>query len=90
MPEEQHDDGNAGREDVGSPGQELWTKLALRLQADNLPRHGVRMSLPDTYAVVTAVSGRASNSGPMLTDLKHSSVGVEHLLQKTEWVRTEV
>lgn len=37
-------------------GNELLTNLVLRLQAHHLPRCGVRMTLPDTYAVVTSVS----------------------------------
>lgn len=65
----------------------LRTTMALRLHADNLPRHGLRRNLPDTYAVVTSVSGRTSKSGP----IDHvATVGQDHVLSKAEWGRTEM
>lgn len=81
------------------PQQELRTQMVLRLHADNLPRYGIRMALPDTYAVVTSVlSGRVSTgnsgvSGPFVAndaDESSSSLGKDRVFRKTEWGRTEV
>ena len=64
--------------------EDLKTNIILRLHADNLPRCGVRLALPDTYAVVTAVEGRSSRiSGPL-------SVSNSHVMRKHEWGRTEM
>lgn len=67
--------------------QELFTKLSLRIQAANLPRAGILKSPPDTYAIITSVSGRFSRSGPIHSS---GSNGSEHVLEAVEWGRTEV
>jgi hypothetical protein len=86
-------------DEASSPPQQelLQTKMALRLHADNLPRHGIRMTLPDTYALVTSVSGRMSRSGPQYhanVDGNNPSSSLEnskdHVMRKTEWGRTEM
>ena len=37
--------------------QQLQTRVILHLQADNLPRWGIRRALPDTYALVQTRGG---------------------------------
>jgi hypothetical protein len=58
------------------------TKLILRIHAANLPRHGILNSLPDTYAIVTSVSGRAS--------LRRSGPDGFASASSVEWGRTEM
>ena len=64
----------------------LVTKLQLRLYASNLPRIGILKSLPSAYAVVTSVSGQASQSGPERFSIETDS----HGMRKVEWGRTEM
>ena len=54
----------------------LLTNLVLRLTAYDLPRRGIRMMLPDTYAVVTAVAGPNHSTGIFESD--------EHVIGRTE------
>ena len=67
----------------GDDEANLWTKLVLRLHADNLPRYGVRRALPDTYAVVSSVSSSSQEE-------EDRNETRRHMLQKKEWGRTEV
>ena len=48
---ESHEEKGEG-EDISSSLLQLQTRVILHLQADNLPRWGVRRGLPDTYALV--------------------------------------
>jgi hypothetical protein len=68
--------------------EELNTKLFLRIHAANLPRHGMLKSLPDTYAVVTSVSGRASRSGPEKSPSNNGNN--DNAMRTVEWGRTEM
>lgn len=62
------------------------TKLLLRIHAANLPRQGILKNPPNTYAVVTSVSGRASKSGPVVSD----QTGNDVCMRTVEWGRTEM
>ena len=55
---------------------ELLTSLVLRLTAYDLPRRGIRMILPDTYAVVTSVAGPDHATGIFDSE--------EHVIGRTE------
>lgn len=68
--------------------QELNTKLFLRIHAANLPRVGILQSPPDTFAVVTSVSGRASKSGP--ENPATFAEANSNVMKSVEWGRTEV
>jgi hypothetical protein len=68
--------------------ENLTTKLLLRIHAANLPRHGLLKTPPNTYAVVTSVSGRASRSGPDRDE--PASTGNEVCMRTVEWGRTEM
>ena len=80
--------------------EQLRTQMVLRLHADNLPRLGIRKTLPDTYAVVTSVSGRRRVgqgricSGHTFQEIDcfpaGSPMGKDHVLGTSEWGRTEV
>lgn len=71
-------DGSIDEQDVATT-----TKLLLRINAANLSRHGILQALPDTYAVVTSVVGRASRSGP-------EGGAVNDGMSMVEWGRTEM
>jgi hypothetical protein len=59
----------------------LQTRVIIRLAADNLPRQGIRQTLPDTYAVVrTRMSSQGSDS----------DIAVNQVLQRYEEQKTEV
>ena len=66
--------------------ENLNQKLLLRIHAANLPRHGMLKSPPNSFAIVTSVSGRASSSGPE----GQASVGTDHCMKTVEWGRTEM
>jgi hypothetical protein len=73
--------------------EELNTKLFLRIHAANLPRHGILKSLPDTYAIVTSVSGRASRSGPEKSPTNNGNDNNNddgQVMRTVEWGRTEM
>lgn len=55
---------------------ELLTSLVLRLTAYDLPRRGLRKSYPDTYAVVTSITGPHHSTGAL--------DGEEHVIGRTE------
>ena len=44
---------------------EVLTTVVLRLSAHNLPRRGIRMIIPDSYAVVTTVAGPYDSTEPV-------------------------
>jgi hypothetical protein len=67
--------------------ENLTTKLLLRIHAANLPRQGLLKTPPNTYAVVTSVSGRASRSGP---ERQEPSTGNEVCMRTVEWGRSEM
>lgn len=82
----------------------LKTSMVLRLHADNLPRWGLRMGLPDTFAVVTSVRPETTNAGDGSGSLTLQSSWGNHLsynpqeqqpqqtpvLRRKEWGRTEM
>jgi hypothetical protein len=79
--------------------EDLSKTFFLRIHAANLPRLGILKSLPDTYAVVTSVSGRAGSQ----SSLPQATTGTgtpapaaitphtnEHVMRTVEWGRTEM
>ena len=70
-------------------------QVLLRINAANLPRHGILQALPDTYAVVSSVS-IPNGEGSVTFDLSQTYVNNgtngsnSHGQTKIEWGKTEM